>query len=112
TVTPLNAAIYEVHETALAPVEDLALSVDDFETLCADGLLRPHAHHLTIKPHVRLWSASGADSARGSCHLEIEGFLPNSVLRIAGYQLKSHEALSDEAARQKVSQIIESSLVQ
>src|SRR6185436_12563302 len=57
-ISPLNAAIYDVHESTVAPVEDLALSVEDFESLCADGVLKPHARNLTIKPHVRLWDAA------------------------------------------------------
>ena len=34
SVSPVNASIYGVAEPSLAPVEDLALSVDDFEALC------------------------------------------------------------------------------
>src|SRR6185436_6466207 len=75
TVSPLNATIYDVADPALAPVEDLALSSEDFESLCKEGVLRPHAKHLIIKPHVRLWSAAG--KGRTSAHAEIEGFLPN-----------------------------------
>ena len=106
----MNAAIYGVAEPTLAPVEDLALSVEDFEALCRDGVLKPHARHLLLKPHVRLWSASPGKS-RGSGHVEIEGFLPNSVLRLAGYKLKAEEALSDEEAKKRCWASIELSLV-
>ena len=101
SVSPVNASIYGVAEPTLAPVEDLALSVEDFEALCRDGVLKPHARHLILKPHVRLWSFAPAKS-RGSGHVEIEGFLPNSVLRVAGYKLKAEEALSDEEAKKQV----------
>ena len=111
SVSPVNASIYGVVEPALAPVEDLALSVEDFEALCRDGVLKPHARHLLLKPHLRLWpSAPGA--SRGSCHVEIAGFLPNSILRLAGYKLDPGQALSEEEEKKKlVLGMIELSLV-
>ncbi|MEY2428487.1 MAG: lysyl-tRNA synthetase, class [Verrucomicrobiota bacterium] len=108
SITPLNAQVYGVHESALAPVEDLALSIEDFESLCADGVLKPHAGHLTLKPHVRLWSAA----ARASGHVEIEGFLPNSVLRLSGYNIKSDQPSSDDDQKKRLLDLLDRSLVQ
>jgi len=110
SVSPVNAAIYGVAEPTLAPVDDLALSVDDFEGLCRDGVLKPHARQLILKPHVRLWTVAPAKSC-GSSHVEIEGFLPNSVLRLAGYKIKTEEVLSDEEAKKQLLGLIELSLV-
>ena len=108
-VSPLNAGIYGVTEPALAPVEDLALSVEDFEGLCKDGVLKPHARHLILKPHVRVWK-SGPGKARASGHVELEGFLPNSVLRLAGYHLKFDEAMKDEEEKKRLAGSIELTL--
>ncbi len=110
SVSPVNASIYGVAEPALAPVEDLALSVEDFEALCKDGLLKPHARHLILKPHMRLWHAAPG-TARGSGHIEIEGFLPNSVLRLAGFTLNAGEGLSEAEAKGRLAGSIELSLV-
>jgi lysyl-tRNA synthetase, class II len=110
SVSPLNASIYGVAEPALAPVEDLALSVEDFEALCRDGVLKPHARHLILKPHVRLWNTVPGKS-RGSGHVEIEGFLTNSVLRLAGYQLNAEEKLSEDEEKKRLVGAIELSLV-
>ncbi len=110
-IAPLNAAIYGVQEATLAPVEDLALSFEDFESLCDDGVLKPHARNLTIKPHVRLWSAASPGRSRASGHVEIEGFLPNSVLRLSGYKIKSEEKPSEEGEKRKVLDLLELSLV-
>jgi lysyl-tRNA synthetase class 2 len=77
SISPLNASIYGVEEASLAPVEELALSWDEFESLCAAGALKPHAKNLLVKPRVREWSPN-----RFTCHIEIEGFLANSVLRV------------------------------
>ena len=102
-----------MHESTLAPVEDLALSVEDFESLCNDGVLKPHARNLTVKPHVRLWSAAASRGpSRGSAHVEIEGFLSNSVLRLSGYKIKSEAALPEEEEKQKILDLLERSLVQ
>ena len=110
SVSPVNASIYGVAEPTLAPVEDLDLSAEDFEALCREGALKPHARHLILKPHVRLWGAVPGQS-RGSGHVEIEGFLPNSVLRLAGYQLKAEETLSEEEEKKRLVGMIELSLV-
>ena len=109
TISPLNAAIYEVQEPSLAPVEDLALSVDDFEALCRDGALKPHARHLLLKPHVRLWNVGG--HSRASVHVEIEGFLANSVLRLAGYKLTADRPLSEDDAKKQASDLLDRSLL-
>ena len=113
SVSPLNASIYEIEAPALAPVEDLALSFEEFESLCDEGVLKPHARHLTIKPHVRTWSTASAPArSRASGHVEIEGFLPNSVLRLAGYKLKSPEPFSEGEEKKKIMDSFELSLVE
>jgi lysyl-tRNA synthetase class 2 len=110
SVSPVNASMYGVAEPTLAPVEDLALAAEDFEALCRDGVLKPHARHLMLKPHVRLWSAAGG-KARASGHVEIEGFLPNSVLRLAGYKLTADEVLPEDEEKKRVLGSIELTLV-
>jgi lysyl-tRNA synthetase class 2 len=86
SVSPLNAAIYGLAEPSLAPVEDLVLSFGEFEALCGEGSLKPHARHIFVKPHVRVW-----EKGRVSGHVEIAGFLANSVLRLAGWKSDANE---------------------
>lgn len=112
-VSPVSASIYGIQEPELAPIDDLALSFEDFEVLCDTGILKPHERHLTIKPHVRLWTFRlPRDRSHASGHVEIEGFLPNSVLRLAGYTVKSEGPLSEEEEERKVLDLLELSLVQ
>ena len=87
SVSPLNAAIYGIAGPALAPVEDVALSWEDFQSLCNRGVLKPHARNLAVHPRVRQW---GAVEATGQ--IDIEGFLPNSVLRLAGLKIAAEES--------------------
>jgi len=111
-VSPLNASIYGVQESSVAPGEDLALSFEDFEALCDDGVIKPYTRNLTVKPHVRLWStASPLGRSRASGDVEIEGFFPNSVLRLSGYKIKSEERLSEDEEKKRVLDLIELSLV-
>ncbi len=111
TVSPLNASIYGIHEASMAPVEDLALSYEDFESLCRDGVIKPHARNLTIKPHIRSWNVpSGGTRACG--YVEIEGFFPNSVLRLSGYKIKADKPMSEEDEKKELLKLIETSLVQ
>jgi lysyl-tRNA synthetase class 2 len=94
TISPLNATIYGVHENSVAPVDDLALSFDEFDSLSNNGALKPQAHHLTIKPHLRVWPNLTSGYA------EVEGFLTNGVLRVAGCK---------ETAQPKVAEFLEKS---
>jgi len=84
SISPLNASIYGVQENTLAPVEDMALGADDFRALCEEGLLKPHARHLALKPHLRVWNRPGGKGPRVSIHADIEGLLPASVTRVTG----------------------------
>jgi hypothetical protein len=111
-ISPLNAAIYGIEESAAAAVEDLALSIEDFRSLCEAGILKPRARNLIIKPHVRLWGApSSAGGSRASGHAEMEGFLSNSQLRLAGWVLASDQHLPEEQQTGKILEMIEQSLV-
>jgi lysyl-tRNA synthetase class 2 len=108
TVSPLNAAIYQVQESSVAPVEDLALSFAEFEALCNDGMLKPHAHHLLVKPRLRIWKSGAAGAkSRFSGHAEIEGFLPNGVLRLAGCRRDSDETLGEEDEKKKILEFLD-----
>ncbi len=110
-ISPLNAEVYGIQDPVVAPVEDLALSFEEFESLCKEGLLKPHSHHLTAKPHVRVWSVAPAPGgSRASGHIEIEGFLANSVLRLAGYKIQSAEVLSEADAKKRILELLEQSL--
>jgi lysyl-tRNA synthetase, class II len=111
-LSPLNASIYGVQEPVLAPVEDLALAREDFETLCREGALAPHTTHLTLKPHVRVWHVRSTPArSHASGHVEIEGFLPGGVLRLAGYTVQSEPPLPEAEEKKKVLDLVESSLV-
>ena len=90
----------------------MALSLAEFETLCRDGVLKPHAAHLILKPHLRVWTARPqAGTLRASGHVEIEGFLPNSVLRLAGFNVKPDAGLSEATEKKQVLDLFDRSLV-
>src|SRR5439155_9609779 len=112
-ISSINSSLYGIQPTELAPVEDLVMAIEEFESLCAEGALKPHSPHLTIKPHVRVWSApSIAGKSLASGHVEIEGFLPNSILRVAGYRLSASGAGSEQEKKRKVAAPPELSLVE
>jgi hypothetical protein len=112
TVSPLNAAIYDVREDLVAPVEDLAVSFEEFEILCNEGMLKPHAHHLLVKPRLRIWKTATKDGkSRVSGHAEIEGFLPNGVMRLAGCKSQRDDKLTEEDEKKKVLEFLEKTWV-
>jgi lysyl-tRNA synthetase class 2 len=89
TVSPLNASIYGVQENSVAPIEDLTLTFDEFESLCHEGTLKPHSRQLLVKPHWRIWPT------RRCAYAEIEGFLASGVLRLAAGGVKIDPPSSD-----------------
>ncbi len=108
SISPLNSAIYDVAESAAAPMEDLALSIEDFRALCQEGILKPCARNLIIKPHVRIWSAASASGgSRASGHAQIDGFLENGALRVAGCVLASDGRLSEEQQTRKTVEMLD-----
>jgi lysyl-tRNA synthetase class 2 len=111
-ISQINSSLYGIQQTELAPVEDLVMTVEEFESLCAEGVLKPQTPHLTIKPHVRVWNnASGAGKPRASGHVEIEGFLPNSVLRVAGYKIGAAETRPEPEKKGKIAHSPEIALI-
>jgi lysyl-tRNA synthetase class 2 len=103
SVSTINAALYGIEDKPSAPVEDVILSLEDFQTLCAEGALKPHSGHLSLKPHLRLWTVpSPAEGARSAGHVDIEGFLVNGVLRLTGYRNTSPKRLGFAEERQNL----------
>lgn len=105
SISPLNASIYGLQEASVQPVEDLVLTLEDFEALCVQRLFKPHARNLSVKPHLRIWGKGHA-----SGHVEIEGFLPNSVLRLASCQIQADATSPEELQKKKVLDRMERSL--
>jgi lysyl-tRNA synthetase, class II len=103
SVSPLNAAIYGLGEQTLAPVEDLMLSFADFDALCGEGLLKPHGRHIRLHPHLRVW-----DNRRVSWHVEIDGILANSLLRLSAPSSVAGESVEEQ--KKKALEIVEREL--
>src|SRR5205085_8022178 len=55
-ISPFNAAIYGIEEQPLAPVKDLAITIEDARDLLSNGALTPIGIHITVKPHLRIWT--------------------------------------------------------
>jgi lysyl-tRNA synthetase class 2 len=109
SVSPVNAGIYGLEESTLAPVEDLALSAEDFQSLIRDGALKPHAKHLVLKPHLRSWKTPNGKT-HVSGYVEIEGISANTVLRVTGFFLTTEPATPDESRKKQLLDLCESKL--
>jgi lysyl-tRNA synthetase class 2 len=85
-ISAVNRAIYGVADYPGAPadVRDLVLTLEAFEGLVRDDVLRPQTANLLIRPHLRVWNGpEGRWLATGT--IEIEGFQENGLVRLAGY---------------------------
>lgn len=104
----VNAMIYGLSEAPPAPIEDLALTVPEFQQLCRSGVLRPAGNTLALKPHIRVWHATDpAVPPLVSAHLEIHGFLVNSVLYLSGFELDLARYENDQALKSAFGKAIE-----
>jgi lysyl-tRNA synthetase class 2 len=83
-VSPFNAAIYGVAENPLAPVEDLAVNIEQARSLIENAALAPIGSLITLKPHVRIWTLDKKVTVIG--HAEAEGFDKLGVVHLAGYK--------------------------
>jgi len=115
SLSAVNAEVFGIdpaHPPAPPEAAALALHVEEFESLCRDGMLRPTADSLTITPHLRLWQTGQTTSGRGaSGHVSIAGMLPSGSLQVAGYKPAAGEALSPEGEAAKFSQLLDASLM-
>ncbi|MGZ4972126.1 MAG: lysine--tRNA ligase [Limisphaerales bacterium] len=94
SVGHINAQIYGIREQPLAPVENIALSSADFESLCQDGVFKPQTTHLTIKPHLRVWA-----DGRISGHVDIESFVADNIVHLTGYSVELPKTITDDEAK-------------
>ena len=91
-LSPANAAIFGVDELPSDlqhAREDVVLSIEEFQTLLADGTLRPQSADILIRPYLRVWSsASDSQTSAASGHLDVEGFFPDARLLLSGYHVR------------------------
>jgi lysyl-tRNA synthetase class 2 len=95
-VSAFNAEVYGIEERSTGPVEDMTLTFEQFDNLAKEDLLKPKRDTLVIHPHVRVWTPSfRGQPYRVTGFVEVEGFLANGILRLAGYTLTSDKPGSE-----------------
>lgn len=101
-----NAAIYDIDQLpgVVQGSEEILLTMDEFEELISDNILRPETSRIIVQLYLRIWDRATLDERwKASGYLEVDGFLRHKRLRIAGYSVKSEKQLDpeDEARRYK-----------
>ncbi len=82
SMSSFNAATYGVEDRPMTPVENLALSLEEFKAMLAEGSLVP-THKVSVKPHVRFFPLE--KRTRVSGHFEVEGLAHQGVIHLSGY---------------------------
>jgi lysyl-tRNA synthetase class 2 len=108
SISSFNAAIYGVEEHAIAPVEDLSLTVDEARDLVASGALTPLGANVTIKPHIRIWNLDKKIQVTG--HAEMEGFGRVGVIHLAGYKRAVENSFKLDAEVEVFKKLLETEL--
>ncbi|MGV3772608.1 MAG: lysine--tRNA ligase [Verrucomicrobiales bacterium] len=103
TVSNFNAEVYGIEDRVTGPVEDLTLSFEEFTSLALTGHLLPKRKTLVVHPCIRIWPGNSKEQ-KSKAHgwLEVEGFLNNGVLRLAGYQLEIEGNANEKEIKEKL----------
>ncbi|MDP9192393.1 MAG: lysine--tRNA ligase [Acidobacteriota bacterium] len=97
-----NVAIYgERAHKSTDVLTEIALDVDELESLLADGVMRVSSQPVTVELKLKIWNVPGRQGWwRGSGFLRLAGFLEDRDLIVTGYQIKGGEQLHrDEEAK-------------
>ena len=109
SISSFNAATYGVEERPMAPVEDLALTLEEFKVMLAEGSLMPTSK-VSIKPHVRMFPAGSRNRVSG--HLEVEGIAHQGVIHLSGYTATMETIPDMKVEAKKLGTMVESVVVE
>jgi lysyl-tRNA synthetase class 2 len=115
-VTPTNSAIYGIPTedpnsappTPKAP-SGLALENGEFQSLCADGTLKPVSRRLTLTPSLHVWKSASA--VRRSGQVIVEGFNADGPLMLSGYRPVAGTSSDENAEAQAFLDLLNAGLV-
>lgn len=109
-LSPVNAAIYGIDElpNIAREREEILLTMDEFEELISDKIIKPETDALQIRPYLRIWKKPTSDEHwKANGYVEVDGFLNNKRLRIAGYAVRSEKPVDAKDEARKYREFVE-----
>ncbi len=108
-----NTEIYNIEE--LPDIshegEDILLTIDELEEFITEDIFYPETTQIIVRPYLRKWKRAGLDKHwRASGHIEIEGFVKDTKLRVVGYKVKAEDELNEEEEKNRFKDLVELSL--
>ena len=111
-LSPANASVFGLDELPTFGIkEEIPLTMDEFSSLVAGGVLAPESARVTVVPHLRVWekpTSQGTWKATG--HLAVNGFQRNRRLQISGYTIESKEKINRAEAMKQFRAFAEKNL--
>jgi len=109
-----NKDIFEVSKAdTLVNKKELLITIDEVEDFIENNI-QSKSSAISIKPYLKFWKQNKAEdkvSFRASGYIEINGFINNRLLKIAGYTVKSEKELIEKDELKKFEKVIKSSVV-
>ncbi len=101
-----NSAIFGIDELPkFGFKEDVLLSQEEFESLLAEGILRPQSAQINLRLYPRIWEHATAEGTwKTTGYIEASGFLKNKRLKITGYSAESATPVGKAEAHQGLKQ--------
>lgn len=98
-----------VSQAPVRPHEEaVPLSLDEFETVAQQGIVKPHSKVLEVQPVLRLWkSPSFLGRWRASGYLSVNGVFQSKALLLVGYSAGSEERLDLAQEKRNFEDLIE-----
>ncbi len=103
-----NAAIFGIDELPkFGFKEDVLLSQAEFESLLAEGVLKPESPAINLRLQVHLWDTPTDEGTwKITAYVEANGFLKNKRLKVTGYTAESKERLNKVEALKQYKQFV------
>ncbi|CAA9255842.1 MAG: Lysyl-tRNA synthetase (class II) [uncultured Chloroflexi bacterium] len=115
SISTVNAAIYgaDASSTANPLPAGAALTLDELETLLADGVLRPVRGRVKVYPHLVLWPRQGNGGRRhASGYVELEGFAESGRWRVPVRSATAAEVIDVKKEAQALLETVKQRLVE
>lgn len=105
-----NAAVYSIDELPIAQQhagESVVITFDQFKDLLSSGNMQPAEDTLSVTGYLHIMNRPGSGVHYAAGHIEVEGFLRDTVLSISGYSVTSEQPLNAEEERTKFEEYIQ-----
>lgn len=109
-LSSINAAIYGIDSETEEEKEEepVHVTMEQFESLLVDGILKPSALSIVVRPQLRIWKKSSSEKPSWIAfgHLEVSGLNTTSAVTVSGYSVDSKTDFKNEIEGKKYRELV------